>query len=281
MLARGSALGVRYRGAVLLIGALLFTGGLWLSIADLDAGVDDLIAGPLFLNLCVLAPSALLLSAWGLNLTALTIGRTIGFADAIRATALGTITELLPVPGGLIARSAALARAGAPPVDIVHVLSLNGFLWLGLLALMASVALLIAEIRLAALALAAIGFPAVIFSLLTLKRRAPGRLVLCVVLAHRLLSLIINVLRMATGFAALGAMIGAHEAMVVTAANSLGSFSTAIPSGLGVGEALAALAAVATTQAPALAFTVAALNRLCYLMTAGGSAILATARRTR
>lgn len=266
----------RHRRTLFALALLLFTFGLWISIVEIEIDVNELAAHPFFLNFFVLTPLAFALSAWGLQLTARTIGRSIPFVDALITTAFGTIADLLPVPGGLMARSAALASVGAPPVDIVQVLSLNALLWLGLLTLMGAVALLAANTLATPLILAAIGLPAIVSSLGALSRRAQLRLLL-VVLWHRVLSLTVNVLRMAAGFATLQTALGLHEAMVLTAANSLGGFSTAIPSGLGLGEALAALAAVAIALAPALAFAVAALNRILYLMMAGGGALLAIA----
>jgi hypothetical protein len=255
---------------------LIFAVGLTLAIRNLNVSPSDIAVAPLLVNLTVCTPIAFFLTVWGLQLTARTIGRSVPFGDATRTTAVGIIAELLPIPGGVMARSTALAQAGASPLDILHVLSMNALLWFGLIALMAGAAMGLAQQPAPALIITAIGLPAVIASLASFMRRATPAL-LSVVLVQRLASLAINVARMLAGFAILRGALAPQEAMLLAAANSLGSFSSALPSGLGVGEALAALAALAIAVPAALAFAVAALNRIFFLIVAGVFALPAMA----
>jgi len=262
----------RHRRALFAIALLVFAAGLTLAIRSLDVRPRDLAVTPLLVNFAVCTPIAFFLTVWGLQLTARTIGRSITLGAATRITALGTIAELLPMPGGVMARSTALAQAGASPLDVLHVLSMNALLWFGLLALMAGAAMGLAGKPAPALVLSAIGLPAVIGSLASFMRRATPML-LGVVVLQRLASLAINVARMLVGFAILRGALAPQEAMVLAAANSLGSFSSVLPSGIGVGEALAALAAVAIAVPAAMAFAVAALNRILFVIVAGVCAL--------
>jgi hypothetical protein len=262
----------RHRNALFAIALLVFVVGLTLAVRNLDVRPREFAWTPLLVNLLVSTPIAFLLTVWGLQLSARTIGHSIGFRRAIQATAFGTIAELLPLPGGVMARSAALAQAGASPLDIVHVLSMNALLWFGLIALMAGAAMGLARQPAAALVFTAIGLPAVIASLVSFRRRASLAL-LGTLLVQRLSSLAINVVRMLVGFAILRDALSPEEAMWLAAANSLGSFSSLLPSGLGVGEALAALAALAIAVPAASAFAVAAINRIFFLLVAGVCAL--------
>lgn len=271
-MARVKEFAARHRRTLFAVALLIFTVGLALAIRNLDIRPGDIALAPLLLNLAVCTPIAFFLTVWGLQLSARTIGRAITFGDAMRTTAFGTIAELLPIPGGVLARSTALAQAGASTLDILHVLSMNALLWFGLIALMAGVALGLAHQPAPGLIIGAIGFVAVIASLVSFLRRASPA-VMTVVFVQRLASLAINVARMLVGFAILGGVLAPQEAMLLAAANSLGSFSSALPSGLGVGEALAALAALAIAVPAALAFAVAALNRIFFLVVAGVCAL--------
>lgn len=262
----------RHRRVLFAFALLVFAVGLTLAVRSLEVRMRDLAMIPFLVNLGVCTPIAFFLTVWGLQLSARTIGRSIAFGDATRITALGTIAELLPVPGGIMARSAALAQAGASPLDVIHVLSMNALLWFGLLALMAGAAMGLAGRLAPALIFSAIGLPAVIGSLATFMRRATPKL-LSVVLVQRLASLAINVARMLAGFAILRSILAPQEAMLLAAANSLGSFSSVLPSGIGVGEALASLAALTIAVPAAMAFAVAALNRILFLIVAGACAL--------
>ncbi len=268
----------RYRAIFLLLAVVLFLSGLVLSVRAINIGFGEVRILPLAVNLLLLSPLVLFLYAWGLQLTARTLSCRIDFRTAVFTTTMGMVAEVLPVPAGMVARATALVRAGATPLETAGVLSMNALLWLGLSAVAGSFALLQVS-GAAGLLLLAAGLTGVLLSFRWLASRANARLMF-VILVHRIASLLLIALRIGAAFLALQAYIPLPEAAFLASANALGSVSSVVPAGLGLGEALAALAAKAVALSPAIAFAAVALNRVLVLLVAGLCAVLMYRRKS-
>lgn len=262
----------RYRLLLFLAAFSLFLTGLIWSIRQLDIGIGNLEIAPLLLNLLVLSPLALLLTSWGLQISARVLSRRISQKTALTTTAVGTVAELLPIPAGIVARTAALVRIGAGPREIASVLSMGGMLWFGLSAIAGSFALSQTSQTLNMFLLGA-GLAAAIASLRWFALQTEPRWVLAVLL-HRCVSLVVGVLRICVAFSVLGKDISVVDAALLASANIVGSYSSIVPAGLGLGEALAALAAQAIVLSASVAFTAIAMNRVIGLVVAATAAVL-------
>lgn len=241
----------------------LFLAGLTWSLRRLDITAADLRLAPLLLNVLVLSPLSLVMASWGLQLSARVLGRHIPSRSALAVTSVGTVAEVLPIPAGVLARSAALFRSGAGAGEIVRVLSMGGLLWFGLSAAAGSYALSRTSPA-SSIILCCIGIAAALASLGWFASQTQPRWTMLVLL-HRSLSLILGIARVVVAFRILGSNISGVDAALLTSANIAGSYSSIVPAGLGLGEALAALAAQAVTLSAAAAFTGIALNRVIAL----------------
>lgn len=251
--------GPRFRGWFRMIGlVVLLTGCLW-SVNALDLRLSELSLVFLLLNLLVLSPLLLVVAGATLGLTARALGVRIVLAKAVQTAALANVAELLPLPGGALVRGAALNRAGAGLADSA------------LMIVSTSVLTLFMSVSLSAVALgllgqtlgwwvAGIGATGVIMTLVWLSRRVRWRL-LILIFAIRILTLGINIARLAVSFAAIGVAADLARASLFSVATSLGSTVAIVPAGFGVNEMIAAALATLVATPPAAAFLAVALNR--------------------
>ncbi|MCO6383264.1 hypothetical protein [Oceanicola sp. 502str15] len=264
----------RVRAGLTIAGfAVLALGAVW-AIATMDLTWSDLSPLHLLLNLALLTPVLLAVSALSLKVTFGAMGRELSIATSLHTVAAANVAELLPLPGGALVRGAALVKAGARVGEAARVVLLTAFLTLGLtLALSAfALGLLTDPIWhwIAAAALAGVGLV-----LFMLSRHAAPRYLLAMV-AVRLLSLFVTTLRLIVAFAALGTAIGWIEALLYSAAPTVGAAVGIVPAGLGINEAIAAGLATLVSGSSATAFLAVALNRALGLavgaaMALGGS----------
>lgn len=261
-----------HRRILLACALILFAAGLTVSVRNLDIRLSELALFPLLVNVVLVAPFALILNAWALQLSACVLGLRIDFGIALSTSSVAGAAEVLPLPAGVMARSAALLAAGASPRDTALVLSVNGVLWFGLSSLAGCMALSTFNLAAGGI-LFAIGTAATGAALLWLGKRATAGWVITVLL-HRCLSVVVVVLRIMLAFAVLRTAITPLDAALLASANAVGSYSSIVPAGLGVGEALAALAAMAISLSASMAFAAVAMNRVIAIAVAGLFALL-------
>jgi uncharacterized membrane protein YbhN (UPF0104 family) len=262
---------LRAAGILLLIGGALWS---WMEI-----GLDParLSPGLIALNLVVLSPLNLLVAATTLRITARALGRDVGSAEALRVVAAANVAELLPLPGGAMVRGAALVKAGAGVVESARIVTLTAMLTLAMSVAVSAAALALFGVRVG-LWLALLG-AALSIGLLVLFARTMTKAVLAAMIAVRLATIALSIVRLSVSFAIFGAGIGLAEAAIYTAATSLGSAVAIVPAGFGVNEAIAAGLATLIAASPAAAFLSVALNRALGLL--AGAAIVLCVSLTR
>jgi len=104
---------------------------------------------------------------------------------------------------------------------------------------------------------------------------------LAAMVAIRLLSLALTVLRLILAFASLGLTLGWFEAALYAAAPTLGAAVGIVPAGIGVNEAIAAALAMLIAASPATAFLAVTLNRMLDLVVGAALMLGLTSRRWR
>lgn len=238
--------------------AVLAFGGAW-AVASLDLTWSDISPFHLALNLLVLTPALLGVAALSLKITAAAIGRDVSSALAVQVVAAANVAELLPLPGGALVRGAALVKVGARVGEAARLILLTALLMLGMTLALSGLALgaLTDAIWywLAAAALAAV------FVVLVLLSRHAARRHLMAMIAIRLATLALTVLRLVVASATLGSDFGWIEAALYSAAPTVGAAVGIVPAGLGVNEAIAAGLASLVAGSSATAFLAVALNR--------------------
>ena len=258
------------RRALRIAGSALLIGGAIWAVATLDLTWADLSLPHLMLNVFVLTPAMLALAAVAFRITAGAIGREVSAGQALRTVAAANVAELLPLPGGAVVRGAALVEAGARVGEATHIVLMTALLTLGLTVALSATALgLLADPVWHGLGLAALAGVAAILALLS-RRVGPGHLAAMV--AVRVVTLAVTVLRLGVAFATLGTVIGWDEAALYAVAPTLGATVGIVPAGLGVNEAIAAALAALIAASPATAFLAVAMNRALGL--AAGAALV-------
>lgn len=248
---------------MLTLAAALFVGGAWYSFRGLAISLTDLNGLPL-LMLALMAIPSLLYGGIGLVLLARSSQLSIPLS---RATVIGAdayLAELLPLPGGAIVRTGALMNAGGGLKQSSALVILTAILWIALGMIGAGFALISTELRLA-LPLGLIGSILSSLIFVWLWRQA-GAVVALQTLVHRALGIALVGLRLQFAFAALHVSAGFSETLPFVLAGLIGSASSIAPAGLGVGESLAALAALSTEFRPEVAFLAVGLDRMTSLL---------------
>ena len=213
------------------------------------------------LHLLIFAPLGVALNGAGISIAAWAVGRRLGLGAAIGAAAAGGLAEVTPAPGGLAARAAALYAVGAPPAAIATVLTGGAGVFVGLALAAAGAALDLAGADTGvATALSTVGaFGALLGA--ALLWRAAGKRALAVI-AHRVLSLALALVRIWLGFAAVGAAIAWPETPLFAATAIVGALVFIAPAGLGIAEGAAAAIAPFVAAAPAAAVAALAQRRI-------------------
>ena len=257
--------------------ALLFAAVIsWLA---LDIALTDLRWGALALA-AALVPLSVTLTAAEYRFIAPSSNTAVGWRAAYRTTIVGTVANLLPIPGAaavrvndLVARRVTPARAAAATVA-------TGLLWLGWALLLTGSALIYRRSWLIGPLLVAAGTIAVVLALMSAprdqsgdRRGAPwlgtGSLI-------ELSALAVGALRIWLTLLALGISSTIVQSLGLVAAGAIASTVGVVPGGLGVRELVAGLLApLVDLEVAAAILTVAIVRVVGFVMTVPVAAILA------
>jgi hypothetical protein len=252
----------RIRQLALLAALVGFAAGLYMSLRSNPRLLTDVRWPPLLVLGLVVTPVIQVLNAVEFYLTARLLGHRINFARCIEVTIIGSATNLLPLPGATLVRLAALKQAGATMQRGVAVTALLAaislgiaFTYTGVWALTFGTAAFVAA-GIGLLLLCAAGFA---------SRRwlgGEGFQSLCLT---RLGLVVADALRFLCAFAALGQPASFAQASVLAISTTLASILTLVPSGIGVREWIAALAAPLVGLQASTTFVAAALSQVAGL----------------
>ena len=242
---------------------LLVFGAVW-SITTLELDWRSLSLFDLLLNFLLLTPLNLVLAALSFLVTARAVGRDLSGAQSLQIVATANLAELLPLPGGALVRGAALVDAGASVADSTRIVILTSLLMLTMLLTFSATALAlsVSPIWGVIAGASALGLLAV---LVLLARRVAARHIFAMV-GVRALTLVLTVIRLIFAFAALGAALQWLDAVVYSAAPTLGTAVAIVPAGFGISELIAAGLATLVAGSSATAFLAVALNRVLGLV---------------
>ena len=267
----------RLRLPLTLLGAAIFVTGLVWAVRVLGLRPADLAPLPALLILLVLSPANTAVAARTLQITGRAVGTALPFGAAFDICAIGALSELLPLPGGAIVRGAGLVRHGAAAAATTVMITLTSVLTLAMTSALAGLALAGFGRPALGAAVAAVAAAGLAITGALIARRA-GLRALAAMLAIRLATIALTVLRLTAAFAALHLSAGLAEAALLTVSGTLGSAVAIVPAGFGINEAIAGAIAAIAAVSPAAAFLAVALNRVLGL--AGNALIVLRPRRT-
>lgn len=253
---------IRFRLKVIALTAVLI-GAVW-SVVTLDLTWSQIQPGYLLLNLLALAPINLYLAALAFQINGQAIGHAIPLPQSLLTVSTANVAELLPLPGGALVRGAALVDAGASVADSTKIVVLASLLtlFISLTASLAALGVLSDPAWLWLATLSGLGF----LTVLVLAARFVSPRDLSAMVAVRLVTLVLTVVRIIVAFATLGISISWIESTLYAIAPTLGATVAIIPAGFGLNEAIAAGLAALIASSAASAFLATALNRVLGLI---------------
>lgn len=210
-----------------------------------------------------MAPASLFYSGFGLQLMAKAAGVNIPLKQAAYTSAVAILADVLPLPGSAIIRTHALMKAGARLTQGSLLVFVTAILWIALGVLGAGFALL-NDHNESAWFLIAIGLASSSLTCGYLWQKS-GKVLTFLTLFHRLMGIALIALRLHLAFRVFGTPLPILQIMPIVLATIAGSASAIAPAGLGVSEALAALAANATNIPPGAAFLAVGADRFIHI----------------
>lgn len=261
----------RFQKPLLALALALFVAGSIWSIRSLQLPLQQL-NGTALAMLLGLSPLTMVYSGVGLQLMARAAGTRIAMGPSITTSALANLAEALPLPGGAIVRTGALMKAGAGLGEGAGLVLLTAVLWIMLGALGAGLAVLGTD-QTAGWALVGLGLVGTLVSTGWLWRQARPLLTLLILL-HRLSGIALIALRLYLAFQVLGLTVPFVRSLPLVLALIAGSAAAIAPAGLGISEALAALAATTVAVPPAAAFLAVGLDRVMNMLASGAVALV-------
>ncbi|RHW18375.1 hypothetical protein D1610_07915 [Sphingomonas gilva] len=271
----------RLRKYGLALALLMFIGGLAWAMSRLPDLPSRLRYEPLLALLVIGAPVGALLNSVELHALSRIGGGRMAWRTAFEVTVYTNAANMLPLPGGALAKMAAMKLHGVGYRAGSAMIVLSYAVWGGLAFLYSAGALMwLGQGRLAAL-FATLGAALLLICGAGFARFAHWRMVGIVALM-RLVSLPLEALRYVLAMMAVGTAIGFGQSSVFVVASFVGSAAMIAPSGLGVGETVVALLSPAVAVPAAVGFVGAAIGRVVWmtgLALTAGLLLLARARR--
>lgn len=251
--------------AVLVVAVIAFAAGIILSLKSYPNSLAELNWDAILIMALIATPATLGLNALEFLLSARLVGQRISFGRALNVTIVGSAANLLPLPGAAMVRVAALKSGGATlrsglfATAILAAMSLGlGFAYSGTWALAISQSLL-------GVGLVAAGFLALLMAGLVARELYGESRVVAGLMAVRLGLITLDAYRTFLAFAAISYPASFAQASVITISTVLAAIVAVVPSGLGLREGIAALAAPLVGLNAAAAFLAMSLSRIVSL----------------
>lgn len=272
-----------WRRGILIIAAVGFVIGVVLSVRAQPNILSDLNWRPLLLLALICFPITLLLNTLEFEMSARLIGHRIPIGKAAETTVIGSVANLLPLPGGTIVRIAALKAAGASYKRGTYVTLLVALIWIGvafayaggwILALGATAGVGVVGLMFLIGGIAALG--ASVF--LSVKQRGDLWQTMLLVLIKVGLVLI-DAMRILLCLWAFGINAGFGQTSVLAASSVMGAAVSIVPAGLGIREGVASLLGPVVGLAASSAYLATSLNRVVGLAIMAPIAIVLSIRQ--
>jgi hypothetical protein len=211
---------------------------------------------PLFMVLIALTtPGAWFFHAAEYRAVARSAGHRVGFDTALQVSVAVNLANLLPAPGGVAVKTAALKLEGSSLGSALSVNAIAGIVWIGATGVLVGLALLTdPAFVVGGLVVAAVGAVILLASALALRRRGGAwRATFVELWAIETGSTGVAAINVALGFAALGQSASIATAATIASAQVISMAISIFPAALGLREALSGALATAVNAPAAVA----------------------------
>jgi len=250
---------------LLIVAAIGFAVGVYLSIRAKPDLVSDLNLGPLVALALVGVPVTVFLNAEEFRLSAELVGRSFSRVASLEIAIVAGVANMLPIPGGTLVRVGALKAKGANLKDGTAATLLIAVLWIGL-AFLYSGAWLVSFGRDGTTSLGAV-FCLIGAAVLVPSAAAAIRVFHRPATVARLAAVkaglvLVDATRIYLCFLILGVDGSFGQASVLTVSSVVGASVSIVPAGLGIREGTAALLSPVISLAAAAGYLATSLNRI-------------------
>jgi phosphomannomutase len=264
-----------------LVALALFVGSTVAGWRALPADRGDVDWALVAITAVLVLPGAIV-NAEEYRISARVVGQSVAMLAALRVSVIGAAVNLLPIPGSVIVRTAALARGGSTTTQAVASTLAVGLAYIGV-ALVIVAGVQMGAVPAQAGVLLVLGVGLVAAAALLIRRMAPARttarLVLDLVVVEAL-SVAVKAARLLLTIQALGFDVDVAQATSLSMATVAGSAIGIFPGGLGIRELLSGLIAPAVDLPAAVGLVGTAFERVISLaaLSAIAGVVLAVTR---
>lgn len=242
--------------------ALVFLASLIVAVRAKPEIWSDLTAWPIVLALAFVVPATILSNALEFWLSARLLGHHVAYMKALEITIAGSAANMLPLPGAVMVRVAALRTMGSGYFHGASATAYSFTIWLSVSAIFAGAALGLLQDWLIGSLMIATGGAGLLGSLFAATRQfGRMRYALAMALAKTLM-LALDAVRIWLCFAAIGEVTQFLQACVLTLSAVVGSAVAIVPAGLGIRELVSVAIAPLVALSPASTLLAVSLGRI-------------------
>lgn len=247
---------------IFVLAVLFFLISLIYALQVFPTSISELKLRPMLMVAALGVPAMLLLNSAEYWLSAVFNGKRPSLRDSVEITIISRAANMLPLPGGTIARVAALKSLGVSVKDGVSINLLLALLWLGL-SLVYSGGWMWTIIESDYIVyFFGLGLCILVPTTIYLFQRSRDFKFVFLVVGTKTLSLIVDSAKILFCFYALGISASFAQSSSLSVSGVLGSAVSIVPAGLGVREATASLLATMVGLSLSEGFLAVALNRI-------------------
>jgi hypothetical protein len=250
------------RRAVLIVAAAGFLVGIWLSFCAQPDILTRVEVIPLILLVAIAIPATLALNALEFLLSARLIGQQLPFRKSMEITIIGSVANMLPLPGGTMMRIASLKAEGASFMKSTSATLYVALIWCAVGLIYSGAWLAFLGQKLPGIGLV-IGGAAILTACVAATYRLLGDVKFTgMIVGAKIILVIVDAYRTYLSLLALGVIATFGQASVLALSSLLGASFSIVPAGLGVREGAAALIGPVIGVSAASAFLAASLSRI-------------------
>ncbi len=249
----------------LLVGGSGFGIGFYLSLRSQPQLISDIQWLPATLVIIFGIPLTILANAFEFILIGSSFQRKISLLRAVEISVIASAANMLPLPGGTIARVAALRTYNIRYGEAIIANIIFALLWVAVAFVFAGMFLFLRSSGIISWFFLSIGIMVFIGIFLWISHRGISFIVVSWALLQRIFLVSLDALRLWWCLQALGLNAEYGQAATFVVGGVIGSAVSIVPAGLGVREGISAALAPLVGLAAASGFMASALNRLLAL----------------
>lgn len=269
------------RRVVLIIAAIGFLVGIWLSLRSQPDLFERIEWQPVILLVAVAIPLTLLLNALEFVLSARLIGKKIDFWRGMEITIVGSVANMLPLPGGTLVRIASLKAEGASLAKSTSTTLYVALIWAGVGLIYSGSWLIMLGLMLPGIVMAVGGIITLAACVLaTFRLLGDVRFTFSIVLA-KIILVLVDAYRTYLSLIALGVTASFGQASVIALSSLLGASFSIVPAGLGIREGASAILGPIIGITASAAFLAASLSRILGMAVTFPLALILSLKKNR